>query len=89
MSKHYRKLNLTTQVTIAAKIHLITMQFFLWASKMVCHDDVNVENTSRRLTNISRLILGRVAVYMLEINGTKHMARKRHCFKNSFTFHLY
>ena len=45
---------------------------------MVCHGDVNVENTSRRLTNISRLILGKVAVQMLGINGTKHKARKRH-----------
>ena len=52
---------------------------------MVWHSGVNVENASRRLTNISRLILGKVAIWMLGINGTKHMARKRHFFKNSFT----
>ena len=28
ISKHYRKFNLTTQVTTAAKISFITMQFF-------------------------------------------------------------
>ena len=33
INKHYRKLNLTTQVTIAAKIHLITMQFFFLGVK--------------------------------------------------------
>ena len=29
---------------------------------MVWHGDVNVENMSRRLTNIPRLILGKVAL---------------------------
>ena len=54
--------DLITRIALIAKINLITRQFFLWVSKIECHGDVDVENTSRRLTNISRLILGKVAI---------------------------
>ena len=54
---------------------------------MVCHGDVNVENKSRRLTNISRLILGKVAVLMLGINKwNQTQGEKETLFQKFFHF---
>ena len=53
---------------------------------MVCHGDVNVENKSRRLTNISRLILGKVAVLNARHKWNQTQCAKETLFQKFFHF---